>query len=54
MKLQENTHLLKRFCIGNWLVIFIKCISDSFLNPISNILVYFHNRMTRERSLYGV
>jgi hypothetical protein len=54
LKLQKNTHLLKRFCIGNWLVIFINYIFYSFKILISNILIYFHNRVGRERSLYGV
>ncbi len=54
VKLQENTHLFKRFCIGNWLVIFMKFMFDSFKNPISNILIHFHNKVGWEWSLYDV
>jgi hypothetical protein len=45
VKLQENTCLFKHFCIGNWLVIFMKFMFNSFKNLISNILIHFQNKV---------
>jgi hypothetical protein len=53
VKLQENTRLLKHFCIGDWLIIFMKFMFDYFFNPISNILIHFQNKV-RENSHYMV